>query len=388
MGQNFGFNIRAGLRQASGLNLFKMASYKNMGISLERTQPLTREFCPHGNYSSGFCEGCLEDSKRQQPVWNTIQKLQKESGFKRSNPNFANTTLEIEGKQYQIEVVEDKDSPVLSQVQQLFTDTFGEEEVDPEEILRAAVAGETPFGTEDEIKYKVIVLKEGDKVVSVVAGGHLDLRDKQGNPTKETMLMIGYAVTDKNIRQGGLAREAYISALIDAAVEAQKQGKKFTFAAGECTFTSERFWNRVGWKRVYAQTGSKQEYTELPYIQPALDFDPETGDIATGAGEAPEHLMIDSFDQAPPDKKRIIQTVEAFYRWCNIWPKQAFKNEQAYYKHLQYIQKIAGDFENFVNNSGQLIYLDAPSREKSKQKGLSIHEYAAADHGASGSEDF
>jgi len=62
--------------------------------------------------------------------------------------------------------------------------------------------------------------------------------------------------------------------------------------AGECTWSSERAWNSVGRRRVYVQTGPN-EYSELRYVQPALNFDVKTGLPTEDAGEASEHIMVD-----------------------------------------------------------------------------------------------
>ena len=135
--------------------------------------------------------------------------------------------MEIGERRFKIETIEHRDSPDLSQVQDLFVDTFGEAEVDPEEILRSAVEGKTPWGTEDDTKYRVHIIKDAEgKVISTLTGGRLDLLDKESKPTGKQMFMVAYAVTDPNARQGGLAREAYISAIMDAAQKAKEEGNE------------------------------------------------------------------------------------------------------------------------------------------------------------------
>ena len=336
-------------------------------------------------------EEAVAASKDESSKISILERLIAKSKFKRSNPDNPNTELKIGEKRFMIEGIERGDSPDISQVQNLFIKTFGEEEVDPEEILRSGVEGKTPWETDDLCKYRIHVIKNSEgEVVSTVTGGLLDLLDNENNPTGKKMFMVAYAVTDPQARQGGLAREAYISAIMDAAKSARSEGKELAFAAGECTYTSERFWNNVGWKRVYGATSleDKKAYTELKYVQPALDFDETTGKPAEDAGEAPEHLMIDSFGRMPPTKEEILQTIQAFYRWCNRWPPEAFENEEAYEKHQEYVSVIEEQFKKQLAESGQLIYLDQSSRKKAKERGVAIEEYAEADQGDSGKEDF
>lgn len=341
--------------------------------------------CPHGNFF-GNCPEC----RREQPAIATVERLAAQSRFKRSTLDSPNAEVEIGEKKYKIEQIESKEHPDLAKVQALLERTFGKEEVDPEEIMRNAVEGTTAWGTEDITKYRIYVLKdEKGEVQSLIAGGLLELQDESGRETDESMFMIGYAVTNPDARQGGLAREAYISAIIGATQDAQHKGKKLGFAAGECTYTSERFWNSVGWKRPYGQVGEdKRSYEELRYIQPALDFEKSSGKEAADAGEAPEHLMIDSFGHQPPTKEQILETVDAFYRWCNKWPREAFDSDEAYQTHLHYVDGIKAGFKQQLDSLGQVILLDKTSRDKALATGVKIKEHTEAEHGNAGKEDF
>lgn len=344
--------------------------------------------CKHGRPFDTLCELCLEDSRENQPVWRTIEILKERSKFHRAEENFPTGFIEIGDKRFQIESVESGADPVLRDVQNLFEKTFGAEEVDREDVLRNAIDGKSPWGTPG-IKYKIFTLKDSEgRLVSTLTGAQLDLLDAKGKPSGETAFFIGYAVTEKDIRQSGLARELYISALMRIAAEAEAQGKKLKFAVGECKYQSERFWNSVGWKRAYAQTGDKKEYSELKYIQPALDFNEETGEVAADAGTAPEHLMVDAFGAEPPDKEAALKAVQAIYNYNNVWPREAFSNEMAYEKHLKHTEDLEREMKEFLDGSGQLIFLDFTSRQKARVAGVKIHEHIEADRGETGKEDF
>lgn len=135
--------------------------------------------------------------------------------------------------------------------------------------------------------------------------------------------------------------------------------------------------------------GETKSYGELKYVQPAVDFDEETGEPTEDAGESPEHLMIDSFNRMPPTKEQVAQTVEAFYRWCNKWPREAFASDEAHARCVQYVEGFEKKFRKELEDAGQIIFLDQPSREKALEKGISIKEYEEADHKEEpGEEDF
>ncbi len=330
-----------------------------------------------------------EAAPEKTPAEQDIERLIAQSKFKRLHPDSPSTQIEVGERRFTIESLEQSDHPDLSQVQGLFEKTFGAAEVDPEEILRSSVEGKTPEGFED-IPQRIHVIKdEKGVVVSTVTGGLLDLMDEEGLPTNKLMFMVAYAVTDPNARQGGLAREAYISAILDAAKSAKAEGKELVFAAGECTSTSEKFWNTVGWKRAYIAEGDdKKSYSEVEYVQPALDFDVETGAPAKNAGEAAEHFMVDSFGPHTPTKEAIFKAVQAFYQWNSRWDERSFTSPEAQAKHVQYVDEIENEFKRKLSAGGQLIFLDQANREKARQSGVSIKEYTAADHVEGGPEDF
>ncbi|HCC59898.1 MAG: hypothetical protein A2402_00715 [Candidatus Staskawiczbacteria bacterium RIFOXYC1_FULL_37_43] len=324
----------------------------------------------------------------EQSVWKTIKQMQEGSEFKRSDGISANCEIESEGKKFRIEVIEDGKDPALSEVQELLEKTFSEEEVDSEEILRSSVDGVTPWDTEDT-NYRIVTVRdEKGKLVSVFGGAPLDCQNEKGEPTGEQVYYVGYAASARGSRKKGLAREAYISALIDATKRAGEESKQLKFAMGECTHTSEKFWNNVGWKRIYAQTGDKKQYTELPYIQPALDFDEKTGEIAEGASECPEHLMIDSFGRMPPSKEDVKGAYDSMLHFCADWPEEAFENPQAFEVNKKYMAGVRAEFHEFLDKTDKLIYLDAENRKKAKKTGVKIRNHTDADRRDAGKEDF
>jgi len=322
-----------------------------------------------------------------EPSWNTISRLQDESPFERSDKYSANCEIECEGKKFRIEVIEKGDDPRINNVHRLLKKTFGAEEVDPPKVTREAVDGYSPDWDMYFPKYRIVIVKdELDRIISVFTGAQLDILDEKGNPTGETVYSVGYAVTSTTARQKGLAREAYISALIDASKEAKRQGKILKYAIGECTYTSEKFWNSVGWRRVYVKTGDN-EFTELRYVQPALDFNEETGKPSEDAGECPEHLMIDCFGMNP-SAEELKRLHDALLHYNGDWPEAAFKDKKAYHIHINYMQKFKDKMSSFLREHDQLVFLDIEGRESAKKNGFKIKEHKAADRGDAGKEDF
>jgi hypothetical protein len=167
--------------------------------------------------------------------------------------------------------------------------------------------------------------------------------------------------------------------MMQAAADAHSGGRRFSMIAGEATSGSERAWNSVGRRRVYVETGPN-EYSELRYVQPALDFDLNTGLPTDGAGEAAEHIMV-HFLEGEPDKVRMSAAVESIYLWCNTWPDDVFENEDACDAHLGYVAKLYEAFDAFMRANGPLRLLSAQEREQLRAEGIGIKDYIEADRG-------
>lgn len=136
-------------------------------------------------------------------------------------------------------------------------------------------------------------------------------------------------------------------------------------AIGECTDRSIKFWDSLGWKRVFVKLNQEIGYKELPYVQPALDFDLRTGEIMSGASQVAQHLMIDSFGNkiTKEDLKLIYEKVLT----SSSFPKEAFSNEEAYQKHLSYINGFRDKFIEYIDSNGEILFLD---KQEASSRGL------------------
>lgn len=289
------------------------------------------------------------------------------------------------GKILNIEQITDPESEDLQKVQKLMEDTFTPEETDPIEYAKMGIKGENGLG-EPDVKYNYYIIKEGTEVLAMHAGGLLSLKRKDGYESDEAIYVVGYAVTAREQVRKGYAKELYTSALINAAREAEEQGKKLIGVFGETTSTSELFWDTVGQRRVYIADKSTNVYTELPYVHPALEFNSE-GLPDEGEGESPEHLMIDIFEEDNFSKDKLMQIIEATHEWCNVWSVSEFQNTGLSYEqalnasknNLNYVKGIEQSFKHILEQGGDLRLLSAYDKERLRDQGAQVITYTAAD---------
>jgi len=347
------------------------------------------ERCSHGRAFDASCKYCLCESITTQPqVWETIASLMHQSKYARDTQLAPATTISGNGSangsaRYSIVSVESGNDASISEVQVLLRSVFKPEEVEREDVMRSAIEGRSPWGTPDTTRYRMLVAKDGNgKVLSVFTYAHLELPDSQGTRTPRSFLYGGYAATQAGLRQSGLARELYISALMQAAAEANAQGKRLLFAMGECKRSAEKFWNGVGRKRIYVRTNDNSApsrfFEEIPYFQPPLNFSAATGQITEGAGVVPEHLTIHKFSAEAPTKEEVIAGVRAIYGYNN-WPREAFDNDEAFQKHLELTSSLVAYLERFLMAKGNVVLLSMTERECAQAEGHTVVSHVVAD---------
>lgn len=284
-----------------------------------------------------------------------IKSLIKKSPFIRTN-NTPNCELKNTPENFKIEIIENGQDYRLSEVQRLFNEVFTEEEVEPESILRSAVDGKTPWNTPD-IKYRVAIVSNKEQILSVCAGAILNTNKEKS----EVAYCVEYILKNPKSKQSGLSREVYISALIDSMKTAKKENKKLTFLFGGTTDSSEIFWNAIGWKRIYFK--KENDYIELPYLQPILSFNLKTGKIIASLKEIKEHLMIEPLVKKPT-KNDLIELHNALIDYTASWPKEAFENEELYYKHEIYINNLKLKFKKIIDEIDNFYILNKEEKDK------------------------
>ena len=321
----------------------------------------------------------------------TIEKLKKGSPFARSKEKGGECFIEDRAeKRFKIELIKSPEQPEVREIQKILEKTFSRAEVDPIEVLKLAMGGETLSGEKDN--YKVYVLKnEKGRIVSLLMGGPMDLLDKDGRDLNEVVFLCSYTATEKRVRQKGLARELYISAIIDAQKEAENSGREFKAFAGECTSKSESFWNKVGLKRAYIKK-VKDLLEEVQYVAPPTEWDEETGRPPKNAGDSPEHLMFAIFDSTTErdNREEIAQIANAFYRWGYKGDRSEFSNEAAFQLNNGHVDDLEKKLKNQLSQGGEtLVLMTRQERLAAIESGVRIIEHTAADKvvNAAGKED-
>lgn len=312
----------------------------------------------------------------------TIERLSPQDNHFYVIRNDPVTGKEIAREKYTIKVLEGPDDPVFAPTYKLMQERFGENELDPEDIMKGQMVGLRKgfesMGTRAQI---ISIQNEKGEVVCTLDGGLLPLLDEDGKETGESIFMVFYVATDPKVEGIGIGREIMITAYQAAEQEARRRGLRFIGTAGECTYTSKRYWENLGWRRTYTQD-QQGSIAEIPYVQPPLDFDLETGEITEGCGDAPEHFMVRLFDNAsiedPSIAEKFIQIVRAFYRANNYVDRRAFEAETAYQNHHTAIDPHLAQFSRDARR-GNIRLLSGEECDALQRSGIEIEHYLTPD---------
>lgn len=314
----------------------------------------------------------VENESSNNSLANRINELREKSQYSSFQEREVNCVIKNkDGEEFEIEKIEDSNDPKLKDVILLLKETFGKEEVDSDEVLMAAIDGKSAWGTLRD-KYNIVTICDKEKnLMATCVGSVLNKNISETSLIDGMFYYVAYIATNPSIKKSGLAREAYISSLIDAEKIAQDNNNKLNFSVGECSSSSEHFWNNVGEKRIYIK--KDMEYKELPYVLPAITFNLETGDPAVNNVAIPLHMMLDSFS----DEKITTKTIKNIYEIIfasQKKPKEAFTSDEAYEKYRQYIVDIKKRFADFLESEGEIAFLDAKEEEQLKKDGYIVSE--------------
>ncbi len=308
----------------------------------------------------------IENFKNKSPVDNAIAQLIESRTRTNERLALAKDKYEIEidnnGKvnlinketnetlTFEIETLLDAEHPLFNDAYSLLFKEFKSNELDPKPLMAEQMRGfRCGYPIDDKgtravlfTLSKNIESKNNEdqninkkEVTSVLDGILFPLQDNQGMFTNECAFMVSYVNTKKDkenrendYRRYGFGRELMIAAYKYAKIKAES--RSFIGAVGECTYTSRDFWEKVGWKRIYIKKKGAElaKWEEITYVQPPLDFDTETGEIVEGSGDAPEHLMVNLFDentgQDPTVGEKLSRIVEGMYKTNNEFPPESF----------------------------------------------------------------
>lgn len=247
-----------------------------------------------------------------------MDELIKQSKFNRPDPSDPNS-IERNGDKFTIQRAASGQDPIVKKALERLNAYFDSEEVDPEDVVRRAVDGYKRWNDKDGnplpdiTKYSInVVTDNSGEALALFTGGRVDMFDDNNKPTGKQVFIVAYAMT--NIRHLTMVDEAYTAAVMQAAREAEAEGKKLTYVVGETNYMAEAASNRVGMQLAYVEDKEKQgSWRPIAYEQPALDFDENTGKVAEGAGVASELLAIGSFESAPLSKDDVRAMAQHLY---------------------------------------------------------------------------
>jgi len=361
------------LTKTAGLLKYKHSTY--METPPKRLEP-KKINCPHGKPIQEFCEDCSNSAKINQPSWQTIQKLRETSRMTRDALQ-VDCEISLEKDTFTIKSIKSKNDPALEELLTLLDKHFKEDTLNSRDAFIAKLEGKTKFG-KDRPQYRCFYVRNNEgKMIGLRIAEQFPLEDKEGNETDKNIFYAMYIAIDEEYRTAGVARELYVSSLIDASQEAEKRNKKLDFIIAECSPRTERLQNVVGLKRVYFKKDG--QLTEFKYYQPPMKFDPATGEKLSG--EPAEHLMLCKMTGQEISKEELFNSVRSLYvQYQNGYPREAFENDQAFEKHQMHYQEIYKNISEMIEQGGELVMLTAEEREQEIEKGTSILNFEDADN--------
>src|SRR5260370_3583893 len=117
------------------------------------------EVCSHNISLADSCSACVQESMALQPVWKMLTDLMKNSKYQREGQG-PECTVERDGKKYEIRMVHSTDEKTVQEIQALIEATFVKDEVDPIEVLKAAIDGRLFDGSKDNARYRLYVARD------------------------------------------------------------------------------------------------------------------------------------------------------------------------------------------------------------------------------------
>jgi len=275
------------------------------------------------------------------------------------------TELLFKDKRLKLSLVSPDDYFAIGQAYDLFVEFFVQGELIRKEAIVRKMHGLTKHFTKRS-QYRLFIVKNptNSKVIGARIMEQIPCLDSTLSDTGRNILYAIYIAVDKMYQgQTGIAKQLYISSLIDSVIEAEKKGKDFDMIIAECSDATENLQNSVGLKRVYFKNGIY--LTELDFKQPYLYFDPMTGRSSQPAGEEKkEHFMLGFFDKKKTINKKdledCVRSLIRQYRSNRIILD--FENKDAFAEYEKYFDEIERNIIEQIHHSGKLVTLSKKER--------------------------
>lgn len=284
-----------------------------------------------------------------------------------------------EGEKFYLETIRDPEDPRLEQVHGLLTKTFNPEEISPPEEQAAAVReNQNPERTKDHLLQ--VITDEDGKVTGFIEAQHQAATNMDGTKTNDSIVMVGYVITDPTMRGKGIGKELYAKLFEDADRVAKANGRRVRYVAGEAVQAVEPVLNKFGRGRIYYEKDGVLK--EFEYIQPPLEWNPATGEIAEEAGFAPEHFMIgETGDASDLTPKEVLSCVRSFYDYLffDVYEESDFQSPEAYQNARGIVEGQLKKFEDQLAGVTSLSLIPGNERRMLKKTGKIFDEHTDAD---------
>ncbi len=348
-----------------------------MGIENFNLKKEEKNTCKHNTEISIFCENCLIEAQENQIAWNKIKDLIEGSKTKRKNLN-PETTIEIGEEIFEIKQIKTKGDEKILDVVSLLEKHFKPEELNTTESFLEKIEGKNLDGTKRPAYRCFYIVDNLNNIIATRVSENIPLKNKEGFETDKNIFYGLYIAIEEKYRSLGMARELYISALIDSMIESQRENKKLSYLIAECTPRSEYLMNTIGLKKIFLK--NQNNLKEFEYIQPTLEFNATTGQEEKQG--APEHLMLCNLQNSGDiNKENFYEVLFSLYnQYQNSHTEKNFATREAFENYLKYYKDINKNAYSQIENSEILIALNIEEQKEYKEKGYNIIPFEEANN--------
>jgi hypothetical protein len=310
-------------------------------------------------------EKLSQEKQSHKDMEQIIQEIERKSKFRnrQKTADGKEVIVSPEGEKFEISRVTDSDSPDVEKMRELmlvgFEGEFKDEDLDSLETMRQAVGNDTFI-------YNIAKNVEGD-AIQLTLGYLLELgQERKEKKYNESLLFMGITVSRE--KRKGLGAELNKSVFESGLEKAKKEGREIKAIAAAAVDQSEYLGNYVGMRRVYFEN-EKGEICEVPYIDPPLTWNFETGEAEAEA--LPAHFMLNMVNgENTVLVGDFMEMVDVIYKVDSMISPESRKDdkaptEEAIRRNHEIIEKIKNELMESLSQAknGKIMLLDKKERE-------------------------
>jgi hypothetical protein len=302
-----------------------------------------------------FCKRKIEELIDSFKSVLSVKKAQRDSVYNES----IDTPLIFRGEKLELLMVRPTDKEIINQVYDLFSSFFIKGELVSKAAIVRNLYGLSKRFTERP-KYRLFCVKNS---AGNVIGARIIEQIPFMNSKTENVLYAVYIALDKKYQGStGIAKQLYISSLIDAVIEAEKDQKKLRLIVAECSDATENLQNSVGLKRVYFKRGIILK--ELNFKQPYMKFNIMNGNpIEEEGDENKEHFMIGIFEDKEITKEDLFSgIISLFNQYESNRSRLDFHDDQAFLNYKNYFLNLKEDIKREIFEDKELVLFSKKER--------------------------